>query len=113
MTQLIWNLSAKKNSNYTADPSVGSIHNRGCAVDVTLQDLSTGAELDMPTEFDNFTNLASPLSSKCSSEQQQNRDLLINVMRKYNFLVDNFEWWHFNWHRWEEYPVLDVKFKSL
>ena len=41
------------NTNYVADPKKGSVHNRGCAVDLTLVSLK-GVPLDMGTEFDFF-----------------------------------------------------------
>ena len=34
---------------YVADPNIGSSHNRGGAVDLTIIDFSTKKELDMPT----------------------------------------------------------------
>jgi D-alanyl-D-alanine dipeptidase len=37
--------------DYVADPSQGSRHNRGCAVDLTLYDLATGAEVRMPGRY--------------------------------------------------------------
>ncbi|HEX7831676.1 MAG TPA: M15 family metallopeptidase, partial [Thermoanaerobaculia bacterium] len=47
-----------KNPDYVADPAKGSRHNRGAAVDLTLIDLKTGAELEMPTPYDDFTSRA-------------------------------------------------------
>ena len=41
------------NPSYVANPSKGSIHNRGGAVDITLVDMN-GNELDMGTAFDHF-----------------------------------------------------------
>ena len=40
---------------YVSDPRKGGRHTRGTAVDVTLIDLKTGKEIDMPTLFDDFT----------------------------------------------------------
>ena len=68
---------------------------------------------DMNHYFDDFTTAASPTSSTCSDTQAHNRDLLIGVMQRHNFVVDEFEWWHYNWYRWNEHPVLDVTFESL
>lgn len=42
---------------YIADPSKGSNHNRGTAVDVTLVD-EDGKEVKMPTVFDDFSEKA-------------------------------------------------------
>ena len=47
----MWTLVS--NPIYVANPSKGSIHNRGGAVDITLVD-SNGKELDMGTPFDFF-----------------------------------------------------------
>ena len=44
------------NATYIADPTTGSKHNRGGAIDLTLVDLATGEELQMPTLFDDFSN---------------------------------------------------------
>src|SRR5262249_47046938 len=40
---------------FIANPSKGSRHNRGCAVDLTLFDLKTGKEVRMPSRYDDFT----------------------------------------------------------
>ncbi|MHA1838932.1 MAG: M15 family metallopeptidase, partial [Candidatus Ranarchaeia archaeon] len=40
------------NPDFVADPRLGSRHNRGAAVDVTLVNLETGQEVLMPTKFD-------------------------------------------------------------
>ena len=42
---------------YVADPAVGSKHNRGAAIDLTLIDRK-GEELPMPSPFDDFTKKA-------------------------------------------------------
>ena len=42
----------KGDTVYVASPYKGSKHNRGCAVDITLVDLKTKQELEMPTDWD-------------------------------------------------------------
>gem|GEM_PF-6323940 len=49
---LMWEIFP--NSTYVADPTTGSSHNRGGAIDCSLIDLATGQELAMPTAFDHF-----------------------------------------------------------
>lgn len=39
---------------YVADPSKGSGHNCGLAVDLTIINLKDGSELNIGTGFDNF-----------------------------------------------------------
>lgn len=81
--------------NYVADPNRGfSAHSRGNTVDVTLVDAS-GNELEMPTEFDDFTEAANRDYSKCSEEARKNAELLESVMEKHGFQGYWGEWWHF------------------
>jgi D-alanyl-D-alanine dipeptidase len=83
------------NPKYVANPSKGSIHNRGGAVDITLVDLS-GKELDMGTAFDYFGIEASHGYSSFSDEIKNNRKLLKKNMEKECFNSFDSEWWHYN-----------------
>ena len=69
---------------YVANPATGSRHNRGAAVDLTLID-STGAELAMGTEYDNFTEKAHYDYSDLSKEEKSNRKILRDTMMKFGF----------------------------
>jgi D-alanyl-D-alanine dipeptidase len=87
---------------YVADPRWGSMHNYGCAVDVTLVD-SAGERLDMGTPLDYFGPLAQPRleqrylrSGKLSAEQLANRRVLRGAMKAAGFHPIGIEWWHFN-----------------
>jgi zinc D-Ala-D-Ala dipeptidase len=94
---------------YVSDPRKGGRHTRGTAVDVTLIDLKTGKELEMPTGFDDFSEKAWNDYAGASSEAIKNRTLLRNVMIKYGFTGIATEWWHFDYKNWQEYPVLDIE----
>ncbi|MCS7018477.1 MAG: M15 family metallopeptidase [Cytophagales bacterium] len=89
------------NKNYVADPRKGSMHNRGCAVDLTLVDAS-GKELDMGTPYDFFGKEAH-LDYPHNRQVQENRKILQNAMKKHNFRTIKTEWWHFS-HR-NLYPI--------
>ncbi|HEU4496854.1 MAG TPA: M15 family metallopeptidase [Flavobacterium sp.] len=80
---------------YVADPSKGSIHNRGGAVDITLTDYS-GNELDMGTKFDHFGPEASHDYKQLPEDVMANRRLLKSVMIKNGFKSFASEWWHYN-----------------
>ncbi|MBS1493574.1 MAG: D-alanyl-D-alanine dipeptidase [Bacteroidetes bacterium] len=97
---------------YVADPKKGSRHNRGMAVDLTLVD-KNGKELSMPTEYDDFTEKAHRDYMKLTDEQIKNRKILEDVMIKYGFKGLPTEWWHFDYRGWEDYDVMDVKFKDI
>jgi D-alanyl-D-alanine dipeptidase len=83
------------NPQYVANPSKGSIHNRGGAVDITLVDFD-GKELDMGTSFDFFGKEASHDYPGFSKEIILNRNLLRKTMRKAHFNSFDSEWWHYN-----------------
>lgn len=102
-----------RDTTYVASPYRGSRHNRGCAIDMTLIDLKTGAELKMPTEYDSFRKEAWPSTPVKDPEIKKNRDLIIAVMKKYGFRVNSSEWWHFDFNGWKNYEVLDIDFEEL
>jgi D-alanyl-D-alanine dipeptidase len=88
--------------HYVADPDIGSVHNYGFAVDLTLATVD-GHELDMGTGFDNFTDLAQPKyeakllkEGKLSEEQVDHRKILRHVMKQAGFTPISNEWWHFD-----------------
>lgn len=102
-----------KDTTYVASPYKGSRHNRGCAVDITLIDLSTGAELKMPTGYDSFKKDAWPSTPMRDPEIRKNRQTLIDVMKKHSFRVNSSEWWHFDFSGWSKYEILDIDFEEL
>lgn len=105
-----WDLCPNK--NYVADPSIGSKHNRGAAIDLTLVD-RRGFELPMPSSFDEFSEKAHRNYFDCSAEKVQNRQLLEDAMVDQGFEPLPHEWWHFNDPAWESYDILDISFEEL
>jgi zinc D-Ala-D-Ala dipeptidase len=101
--QLMWDsLHIPNKRNYLAPPSEGSVHNYGCAVDLSIAD-SLGKEIDMGTPFDFFGELAQPkfegqmlANGKLTQAQYDNRILLRKVMKQAGFFDIHTEWWHFN-----------------
>lgn len=83
------------NPNYVANPNKGSIHNKGCAIDISLVD-NLGNELDMGTKFDHFGIEASHNFLKLNENTIQNRMLLKKIMKNANFNSFESEWWHYN-----------------
>jgi zinc D-Ala-D-Ala dipeptidase len=96
---------------YVASPVKGSRHNRGAAVDVTLVDRD-GKELEMPTEYDNFTEDAGAYAP-CNERAAENRKLLQRVMKANGFEIFPTEWWHFDATGWQKYEVLDLSFEEI
>jgi D-alanyl-D-alanine dipeptidase len=87
---------------YLAEPTRGSIHSFGMAVDITIVD-PDGREFDMGTGFDDLTELSHPAleqellaQGKITSTQIANRQLLRDAMFQAGFVGINSEWWHFD-----------------
>lgn len=111
VTVRMWDLI--KDERYVANPSKGSGHNRGLAIDLTLVNLKTGIELDMGTGFDNFTDTAGIDFKSLPDSILENRKILRQVMEKNGFKPLSTEWWHFFWPNDKGYEVLDLPFRKL
>ena len=98
---------------YVADPAKGSRHNRGAAVDLTMVRLRDGAEVPMPTRYDDFTEKAHRDYKNLPAEVLRNRQILEDVMVRNGFVPFPTEWWHFDDADWERYPVLDIGFSEI
>lgn len=92
---------------YVADPSKGSRHNRGAAVDLTLADRATGKDLEMGTGFDDFSDRAHRDYRDLAPDVLANRRLLEKAMTEEGFIGLPTEWWHFDDAEWRRYPISD------
>jgi D-alanyl-D-alanine dipeptidase len=110
VTQKFWDLIG--DTRYVADPKVGSKHNRGAAVDVTLIDFD-GRELEMPTAIDEMTQRAHRDYDHLPEQVIAHRKLLEDVMISGGFLPFPSEWWHFDDSEWERYPIEDICITEL
>ncbi len=95
----------QERKKYVSPPEEASLHNYGCAVDLTIYDLDTKRAMDMGTEYDFFGELAYPRmerqminEGKLSLKQLNNRILLRTVMEQAGFTPITTEWWHFNFY---------------
>lgn len=111
ITQKIW--SIVKDERYAASPKKGSRHNRGIAVDLTIINLATQQELNMGTDFDNFSDTAHHNFIKLPKQVLQNRRWLRSVMAKYGFEAQSTEWWHYSIHKLKYFEILDISFDEL
>ncbi len=103
--QIFWDLMP--DPRFVADPALGSKHNRGASVDLTLVDIN-GRDLPMPTDFDDFTEKAFHNYQGAPEEMLNNREILKTAMMAQGFLLCEMEWWHYDDPNWETYPMLDV-----
>lgn len=111
VTVSFWELV--KDERYVANPSKGSGHNRGLAVDLTIIDQKTGKELDMGTGFDNFTDTAHQTFTGLPEAVLKNRQLLKTTMQNHGFAPLETEWWHYYWPNNKDYEVLNIPFNLL
>jgi D-alanyl-D-alanine dipeptidase len=72
-----------------------SRHNLGVAIDLTLINLATKAEISMGTPFDHFSPAA--FTKNASGVIAKNRQLLKRVMERQGFVNYEKEWWHFSY----------------
>jgi D-alanyl-D-alanine dipeptidase len=113
VTKLFWDATPPDKHRFVADPAQGSRHNRGCAVDLTLYRLDSGAAVDMPSRYDEMSDRAYPGYAGGSDAQRGARDLLRRAMEAEGFSVYEFEWWHFDYRDWRSYAIQNVRFESL
>jgi CubicO group peptidase (beta-lactamase class C family)/D-alanyl-D-alanine dipeptidase len=113
VTKMFWDATPDKFHGFVADPSKGSRHNRGCAVDLGLYDLKTGKPVEVVSGFDEFSDRAYPDYPGGTSRQRWHRDLLRRAMEADGFTVYEAEWWHFDFQDWKQYPIGNAAFEKL
>jgi D-alanyl-D-alanine dipeptidase/CubicO group peptidase (beta-lactamase class C family) len=113
VTKMFWDATPENLHLFVADPSQGSRHNRGCAVDLTLYDRKTGKAIEMVSGFDEMSDRSYPDYLGGTSLQRWHRDLLRTAMEAEGFSVYEAEWWHFDYRDWRRYPILNLTFEEL
>ena len=101
--QQLWDaLQGTELLGYIAEPSRGSIHSFGMALDITIVG-PDGQELDMGTGFDDLSERSHPAlelvmreRGEITEQQVDNRRLLREAMFQAGFFGINSEWWHFD-----------------
>jgi CubicO group peptidase (beta-lactamase class C family)/D-alanyl-D-alanine dipeptidase len=96
-----------------ADPSRGSRHNRGAAIDLTLFDLRTGEAVGMPGNYDEPSFRSMPDYPGGTARQRWLRTLLRQAMEAEGFRVYDEEWWHFDYADWRLYPIANIPFEEI
>lgn len=113
VTKIFWDATPDDKKIFVADPAAGSKHNRGCAVDLSLYDLKTGKEVQMPSGYDEMTPRAYADYPGGTAEERALRATLRQAMEEQGFKVIPKEWWHFDYKDWREYPIMNVRFEDL
>jgi D-alanyl-D-alanine dipeptidase len=113
VTKVFWDATPDDKKLFVADPSKGSRHNRGCAVDLTLYNLKTGKPVEMVSSYDETTDRAHPDYPGGTSLQRWHRNLLRTAMESEGFTVYEAEWWHFDYKDWQKYPIGNLPFDRI
>nr|WP_314631246.1 M15 family metallopeptidase [uncultured Janthinobacterium sp.] len=101
--QQLWDaLQGTELLGYIAEPSRGSIHSFGMALDITIVG-PDGQELDMGTGFDDLSERSHPAleltlleKGEITEQHIAHRRLLRGAMFQAGFFGINSEWWHFD-----------------
>jgi len=102
---VLWNHTP--DPGFLADPRRGSPHSMGAAIDLTLVDGDSGAELDMGTAFDEFTPRSHHGNQDIPAGAQRNRHLLMGLMTTAGWDFYRNEWWHYQlFNARARHPVL-------
>ena len=113
VTKMFWDATPPANRIFVADPSQGSRHNRGAAVDLTMVDLATGAPVVTAGRYDEFSSRSYSNYIGGSDEQRWLREVLRSAMERDGFNVYAQEWWHFDLNGWQDYPIGNRSFQEL
>jgi len=113
VTKIFWDATPEEGKIFVADPSQGSRHNRGAAIDLTLYDLKTGSPIEMVGLYDEMTERSFVHYPGGTSLQRWHRELLRAAMEAEGFKVYPYEWWHFDFGGWENYRVQNDTFEAL
>lgn len=110
VTKMFWDATPAEMKDFVANPANGSRHNRGCAVDLTLFDRTTGEAVETVAGYDEFSNRSFPQYTGGTSRQRWYRRRLREAMESEQFQIYEYEWWHFDFWQWKQYPILNQTF---
>jgi D-alanyl-D-alanine dipeptidase len=113
VTKIFWDITPKANRKFVADPKKGSMHNKGCAIDLSLYEIASGKEVKMTGEYDEMSERSYPDYTGGTNEQRRMRDLLRNKMEANGFTVNEYEWWHFDYQDWKLYRIQNIPFLEI
>ncbi|MFN4020128.1 MAG: M15 family metallopeptidase [Erythrobacter sp.] len=111
ITRAMWDQTPPEKREFVADPRVGSRHNRGCSIDLSLH--RDGVEVTMPSPYDDFTPAAYRANTAAPAEALAMSRMLEGWMVAEGFVPLPNEWWHYDWADWRRYPIMDVPLEDI
>lgn len=85
VTKIFWDVLPPEKRKFVADPAKGSVHNRGCAVDLSIFHLRSGKPCAMPSDFDETTDRAAIRYEGGTEIERFHRDLCAKKCRLWVF----------------------------
>ncbi|MBT6037158.1 MAG: M15 family metallopeptidase [Kordiimonadaceae bacterium] len=113
VTKVFWDATEGFEREFVANPSSGSKHNMGSAVDMTLYDLKTGDVIKMVGTYDEMSDRSYPDYMGGTALERWHRDLMRTYVEAEGFTVVSNEWWHYDHEDWRKYPILNQTFEEL
>jgi CubicO group peptidase (beta-lactamase class C family)/D-alanyl-D-alanine dipeptidase len=113
VTKMFWDGTPADKHQFVADPSRGSRHNRGCAVDLTMYDLRTGEPVVTTGGYDEMSDRSYPDYPGGTARQRALREILRAAMEAEGFTVYEAEWWHFDYKDWRRYRIGNERFEDF
>ncbi len=113
VTKMFWDATPEDMKIFVADPSQGSRHNRGAAVDLSLMVLESGEVAHAVGGYDEFSPRSYPDYPGGTALQRWHRELLRDAMEAEGFTVYEAEWWHFDYDDWRAYPIQNLTFEEI
>lgn len=113
VTKVFWDTTEGFEREFVANPSSGSKHNMGSAVDMSLYDLKTGEVIKMVGTYDEMSDRSYPDYMGGTSLERWHRDLMRTYVEAEGFTVVSNEWWHYDHEDWQKYPILNQTFEEL
>ncbi len=110
---MFWDGTPVDKHVFVADPTQGSHHKRGCAVDLTLYDLESGAPGKTTGGYDEMSERSYANYPGGTSIERWRRDLLRRCMEDEGFHVYEFERWYCDYKDWKQHPILYTTFEQL
>jgi CubicO group peptidase (beta-lactamase class C family)/D-alanyl-D-alanine dipeptidase len=113
VTKMFWDATPPEHHMFVADPSQGSRHNRGAAVDLTMYYLASGKPIVAAGRYDEMSARSYSNYVGGTDHQRWLREVLRAAMESNGFAVYSEEWWHFDYGAWADYPIGNATFEDL
>ena len=79
----------------------------------SLAERATKQPIPIVAGYDEFSARSFPAYPGSTSRQRWHRQLLRKTMPAAGFEIYEYEWWHFDYQDWKQYPIPNKTFEEL